>query len=54
MAMSIGTHPDKPAAMVVSSSIALLFLVLVLGLVGPIITRQRAMPNQAGALERRI
>jgi hypothetical protein len=44
MPLPIGPHPDKPAAMVISSSIALLFLVLEVGLVG-LITRQRAMPD---------
>ena len=44
MPLQIGPHPGKPAAMVISSSIALLFLVLEIGLVA-LITRQRAMPD---------
>lgn len=46
MPLPIGLHPDKPIAMVVSSSIALLFLVLEIGLVG-LITRRRALPDLA-------
>jgi hypothetical protein len=44
--LPIGPHPDKPVAMVISSWIALFFLVLELGLVG-LITRQRAVPDLA-------
>jgi hypothetical protein len=44
MPLQIGPHPGKPVAMVISSSIALLFLVLEIGLVA-LITRQRAMPD---------
>jgi hypothetical protein len=52
--LPIGPHPDKPVAMVISSWIALFFLVLELGLVG-LITRQRAMPDLAArAPERSI
>jgi hypothetical protein len=46
MSLPIGPHPDKPAAMVISSSIALLFLVLEIGLVA-LITRRRALPDLA-------
>jgi len=46
MPLPIGPHPDKPAAMVISSSIALLFLVLEIGLVS-LITRRRALPDLA-------
>jgi hypothetical protein len=54
MPLQIGPHPGKPAAMVISSSIALLFLVLEIGLVA-LITRQRAMPDlSARAPERSL
>jgi hypothetical protein len=46
MPLAIGPHPEKPAAMVISSSIALLFLVLEIGLVA-LITRRRALPDLA-------
>jgi hypothetical protein len=46
MPLPIGPHPDKPAAMVISSSIALLFLALEIGLVA-LITRRRALPDLA-------
>jgi len=46
MPLPIESHPDKPIAMVVSSSIALLFLVLEIRLVG-LITRRRALPDLA-------
>lgn len=46
MPLPIGPHPGEPVAMVISSSIALLFLVLEVGLVA-LITRQRAMPDLA-------
>lgn len=52
--LPIGPYPHKPVAMVISSRIALFFLVLELGLVG-LITRRRAMPDlTARAPERRI
>jgi len=44
MPLQIGPHPGKPVAMVISSSIALIFLVLEIGLVG-LITRRRALPD---------
>jgi hypothetical protein len=46
MPLPIGPHPDKPVAMVISSSIALVFLVLEVGLVA-LITRRRTMPDLA-------
>ena len=46
MPLAIGPHADKPAAIVISSSIALLFLVLEIGLVA-LITRRRALPDLA-------
>ncbi|MGA8407619.1 MAG: hypothetical protein WB680_10620 [Candidatus Acidiferrales bacterium] len=47
MPLPIGPHPGKPAAMVIFSSIALVFLVLEIGLVA-LITRRRPMPDLAG------
>jgi hypothetical protein len=46
MPLPIGPHPGKPVAMVISSSIALVFLVLEAGLVA-LITRRRPMPDLA-------
>jgi hypothetical protein len=46
MPLPIGPHPDTPVAMVISSSIALVFLVLEVGLVA-LITRRRTMPDLA-------
>jgi hypothetical protein len=46
MPLPIGPHPGKPVAMVISSSIALVFLVLEAGLV-TLITRRRTMPDLA-------
>jgi hypothetical protein len=46
MPLPIGPHPGKPVAMVISSSIALVFLVLEAGLVA-LITRRWAMPDLA-------
>jgi hypothetical protein len=46
MPLPIGPHPDKPAVMVISSSVALVFLVLEAGLVA-LITRRRAIPDLA-------
>jgi hypothetical protein len=46
MPLLIGPHPGKPVAMVISSSIALVFLVLEAGLVA-LITRRRPMPDLA-------
>jgi hypothetical protein len=46
MPLPIGPHPGKPVAMVISSSVALVFLVLEAGLV-TLITRRRAMPDLA-------
>ena len=46
MPLPIGPHPGKPVAMVISSSIALVFLVLEVGLVA-LITRRRPMPDLA-------
>jgi hypothetical protein len=46
MPLPIGPHPGKPVAMVISSSIALVFLVLEAGLVA-LITQRRAMPDLA-------
>jgi hypothetical protein len=46
MPLPIGPHPDKPAVMVISSSIALIFMVLEIGLVA-LITRRRALPDLA-------
>ncbi|MFZ3218226.1 MAG: hypothetical protein WA192_19415 [Candidatus Acidiferrales bacterium] len=44
MPLPIGPHPQKPAVLVISSSIALLFLVLEAGLVA-LITRRRPLPD---------
>lgn len=46
MPLPIGPHPVKPVAMVISSSIALVFLVLEIGLVA-LITKRRAIPDLA-------
>ena len=46
MPLPIGPHPDKPAAQVISSSIAIVFLVLEAGLVA-LITRRRPVPDLA-------
>ena len=46
MPLPIGPHPGAPVPMVISSSIALIFLVLEAGL-GGLITRRRAMPDLA-------
>jgi hypothetical protein len=46
MPLPIGPHPGEPAAMVISSSIALLTMVLEIGLVA-LITRRRALPDLA-------
>jgi hypothetical protein len=46
MPLPIGPHPGNPVALVVSSSIALVFLVLEIGLVA-LITRRRPMPDLA-------
>jgi len=46
MPLPIGPHPGAPVAMVISSSIALIFLVLEAGLVA-LITRRRPMPDLA-------
>jgi hypothetical protein len=46
MPLPIGPHPGKPAALVIFSSIALVFLVLEIWLVA-FITRRRAMPDLA-------
>jgi hypothetical protein len=54
MPLPIGPHPDKPIAMVISSSVALVFLVVEIGLVA-LITRRRAIPDLAArAPERSI
>ena len=54
MPLPIGPHPDKPVAMVISSSIALVFLVVEIGLVA-LISRGRAIPDLAArAPERSI
>jgi hypothetical protein len=54
MPLPIGPHPGKPVAMVISSSIALLFLILEAGLIA-LITRRRAWPDLAArAPERSI
>lgn len=54
MPLPIGPHPGKPVAMVISSSIALVFLVLEAGLV-TLITRRRTMPDLGvRAPERRV
>jgi hypothetical protein len=46
MPLPMGPHPGEPAAMVISSSIALVFLVLEIGLVA-LITQRRPMPDLA-------
>jgi hypothetical protein len=46
MPLPIGPHPGQPAAMAISSSIALIFMVLEIGLVA-LITRRRALPDLA-------
>jgi hypothetical protein len=46
MPLPIGPHPGKPAAMVISSSIAVIFMVLEIGLVA-LIARRRALPDLA-------
>jgi hypothetical protein len=46
MPLAIGPHPGDPAAMVISGSIALIFMVLEIGLVA-LITRRRALPDLA-------
>ena len=46
MPLPIGPHPGEPVPMVISSSIALLFLILEAGLIG-LITRRRAWPDLA-------
>jgi hypothetical protein len=54
MPLPIGPHPGEPAAMVISSSIALIFMVLEIGLVA-LITRRRVLPDLAArAPERSI
>lgn len=47
MPLPMGPHPGHPKAMVIFSSIALVFLVLEIGLVA-LITRRRPMPDLAG------
>jgi hypothetical protein len=47
MPLPLGPHPGNPVALVVSSSIALVFLVLEIGLVA-LITRRRPLPDLAG------
>jgi len=44
--IQIGPHPQTPVALVISSSIALVFLVLEIGLIA-LITRKRPMPDMA-------
>ena len=46
MPLAIGAHPGDPAAMVISGSIALIFMVLEIGVVA-LITRRRALPDLA-------
>jgi len=46
MPLPIGPHPDRPAAQVISSSIAIVFLVLEAGLVA-LITLRRPLPDLA-------
>src|ERR1700691_6783618 len=46
MPLPIGPHPDRPAAQLISSSIAIVFLVLEAGLVA-LITRRRPLPDLA-------
>ncbi len=46
MPLPIGPHPGNPLVMAISSSIALLFLVLEIGLIA-LITRRRAIPDLA-------
>src|SRR6202050_5428271 len=46
MPLPIGPHPGKPAAMAISGSIAVIFMVLEIGLVA-LITRRRAWPDLA-------
>jgi hypothetical protein len=46
MPLRIGPHPPRPLELVISSSIALLFLMLEAGLIA-LITRNRPMPNLA-------
>jgi hypothetical protein len=46
MPLQIGPHPGNPLALVISSSITLLFFILELGLIA-FITRKRAIPNLA-------
>ena len=54
MPLRIGTHPQPPVALVISSWIALLFMVLEVGLIAWM-TRKRPMPNLAErAPERRV
>ena len=54
MPLPIGPHPAKPVAMVISSSTALVFLLLEVGLVA-LITRRRPIPDLAvRAPERRV
>ncbi len=53
MPLPIGPHPGKPAAMVISSSIGLIFMVLEIGLVA-LITRRRALPDLAARAPERI
>ena len=49
MPLQIGPHPDAPMAMVISSWIALIFLILEIGLVA-LITRRRSLAQSRGAL----